>query len=256
MKLFLALPLLLVAADVEGHSGLPHPLGLAASFSRIYHQLDDINLGNCSLSNVYLSLNEEKSSLPHPSKNLTLKYVALGRGTQNYTCPSDASSNSKTTVEPTAVGAVATLFDASCIAASSLALLHEVPALISKTPVGSLAFMATLVSQGTRSTNLIIGEHYFNDGGDPVFDMELSGSDSWIAASKIASTPAPKSKSRSRSRSKTPGDVPWLKLGQKKGNGIQEVYRVVTSLGDSPSTCAGQKTTIEVDYAAEYWFYG
>ncbi|KAJ5943618.1 hypothetical protein N7516_003786 [Penicillium verrucosum] len=251
MKLFLALSLLLTAVNVEGYSGLPHPLSLASSFSQIYHQLDNINLGNCSLEKVFLPLDTTNSPLPAPSTDMTLKYVALGRGTQNYTCPWNGSliSNS-TTVKPKATGAAATLFDASCIASSSLALLHEVPAIISATPIGSLAFMAALVAQGTRSTNLIIGEHYFNAGGDPVFDMGLSGSNSWIATNKIASTPAPKSKSQSSN------DVPWLKLGYKNGNGIREVYRVVTSQGDPPVTCAGQNATIQVDYAAEYWFYG
>ncbi|KAJ5616685.1 hypothetical protein N7537_001799 [Penicillium hordei] len=251
MKFFLALPLLFAVANVEGYSGLPHPLALASSFSQIYHQLDNINLGNCSLAKVSLSLDATKSPLPAPSTNMTLKYIALGRGTQNYTCPLNGSliSNSAT-IKPKAIGAAATLFDASCIASSSLALLHEVPAIISATPLGSLTFMAALVAQGTRSTNLIIGEHHFNAGGDPIFDMGLTGSNSWVTTSKIASTPAPKSKSRSSS------DVPWLKLGYKKGNGIREVYRVVTSQGDPPVTCAGQTGTIQVDYAAEYWFYG
>jgi hypothetical protein len=75
--------------------------------------------------------------------------------------------------------------------------------------------MAALVAQGTRSNNLIIGEHYFDADGEPVFDMALSGSNNWIATSKIASTPAPKPTSGSS------GNVPWLKLGYKKGNGIQ-----------------------------------
>lgn len=215
MKLSLALSLLLAAATVEGQSGLPHPLALASSFSHIYHELDKINLGNCSLANVSLPVNVTKFPLPEPSKNLTLKYVVLGRGTQNYTCPSNSSSNPKTTVKPEATGAVATLFDASCIASSSGALLHEVPALISTTPLGSLAFMGALMAQGTRSTNIIIGEHYFDAAGDPIFDLGLGGSKSWIAASKIASTPAPNSTSGSCN------DVPWLKLGEKKGNGIQ-----------------------------------
>ncbi|KAG0161008.1 hypothetical protein PDIDSM_8541 [Penicillium digitatum] len=250
MRLFLALLLLLGAANVEGHLGLPHPLALASTFSQIYHQLDSINLGNCSLANVSLALNATNTPLPVPSTGLTLKYVALGRGTQNYTCPSNGSTNLVTTITPKATGAAATLFDASCIASSSLPLLHEVPAIISATPLGSLTFMAALVAQGTRSTNLIIGEHYFNAGGDPVFDMSLSGSRSWVATSKLASAPAPKSTSGSS------GDVPWLKLGYKKGNGIREVYRVVTSQGNPPLTCSGQKATIQVDYAPEYWFFG
>ncbi|KAJ5129792.1 malate dehydrogenase [Penicillium bovifimosum] len=250
MKISLSHPLLLAAATVQSHSVIPHPLALASSFTRIHHELDKINLGNCSLANLSMPLNATTTHLPVPSTNLTLKYIALGRGTQNYTCPSNSPNSKHTTIEPEATGAAATLFDASCIAASSLALLHEVPEIISKAPLGSLAFITALLAQGTRSNSIIIGEHHFNAAGDPIFDFTLSGADSWIAASKIAAAPAPKATSGSA------GDVPWLKLGYKKGSGIQEVYRVVTSQGNPPSTCAGQNATIQVEYAAEYWFYG
>ena len=218
MNLFSVFFILLTAVTVNGYSGLPHPLALASSFSHIYHDLDNVKLGNCSLANATLPLNETKSSLPGPSASLTLKYVALGRGTQNYTCPSSASSNPKSTIKPEATGAVATLFDASCIASTSEDLLHQVPAIISTTPLGSLAFMAALAAQGTRSTNLIIGEHYFNDAGDPVFDLSLTGSKSWIVTNKKASAPAPNSTSGSS------GDVPWLKLGCKNGHNIKVSY--------------------------------
>ncbi|KAJ5550469.1 hypothetical protein N7535_001590 [Penicillium sp. DV-2018c] len=251
MKLSTSFPLLLAAATVQASPALPNPLALATSFTRIYHELDKINLANCTLANLSMPLNSTtKPLLPAPSTNLTLKYVALGRGTQNYTCPPHSLNSSNTTIEPVATGAVATLFDASCIAASSLALLHEVPAIISKTPLESLAFMAALVVKGTRSNAIILGEHHFSAAGDPVFDLSLSGADSWIATSKLAAAPAPNTTLGSV------GDVPWLKLGYKKGSGIQEVYRVVTSQGDPPSTCVGQNATIQVEYAAEYWFYG
>ncbi|CAG8189568.1 unnamed protein product [Penicillium salamii] len=249
MNFLFWLSTLLTVVSVNGDLGQPRPLALASSFTHIYHQLDNIHLGNCSLANAAMPLNATKPPLPAPSANLTLKYVALGRGTQNYTCPSNSSSNRRSIVKPEATGAVATLFDASCLAAASGSLLHEVSPLISTTPLGSLAFMAALVAQGTRSTNLIIGEHYFNGDGDPLFDLTLSGSKSWIATNKEAAVPAPNSTSGSSN------DVPWLKLGYKKGHGI-EVYRVVTSLGNPPSTCAGQNATILVPYAAEYWFYG
>ncbi|KAJ5354641.1 hypothetical protein N7541_005685 [Penicillium brevicompactum] len=241
---------ILTVGAVNADLGQPPPLALASSFTNIYHQLDSIHLGNCSLANATLPLSATKTPLPAPSTNLTLKYVALGRGTQNYTCPSNSSSDPESKIKPEATGAVATLFDASCLAAASESLLHEVPVLISTTPLGSLAFMAALVAQGTRSTNLIIGEHYFNGQGDPVFDLSLSGPDSWIATTKKAAVPAP------NLTLGTSIDVPWLKLGYKKGHNLEEVYRVVTSLGDPPSTCAGQNATILVPYAAEYWFYG
>jgi hypothetical protein len=214
MNLLSVFSVLLTVVTVSESSGLPHPLALASSFSHIYHELDHINLGNCSLANANLPLNATKSPLPGPSANLTLRYVALGRGTQNYTCPSNASSNPQSTIKPEATGAVATLFDASCIASASESLLHQVPAIMSTTPLGSLAFMAALVAQGTRSTNLIIGEHYFNAAGDPIFDLSLTGSKCWIASNKNAFVPAPNTTSGST-------DVPWLKLGYKKGVNIQ-----------------------------------
>ncbi|KAJ5776650.1 uncharacterized protein N7511_001661 [Penicillium nucicola] len=253
MRCFLALVLLLVAATVKAYSAIPHPLAYAASFSLISRELDLINLGNCSIANAYLPLADTKTKLPDPSKNLTLKYVALGRGTQNYSCPtSNASSNLKATAKPFATGAAATLFDASCLASSSGAILHQLPAMMSNVPLGSIAFMAALLGQGTKSTDLIIGEHYFNAGGDPVFDLSLSGSPSWIVAKKDAAVSAPASEPSANQT----GNVPWLKLGHKDGCNIKEVYRVVTSQGDPPSTCIGQAATIQVAYAAEYWFYG
>lgn len=215
MYFYFGLLVLLKVATVNGELALPRPLALASSFSHIYHQLDNFNLGNCSLANATLPLNATKSPLPKPSTNLTLKYVALGRGTQNYTCPSNTSSDLKSNIKPEAKGAVATLFDASCLTKAAESLLHEVPAILSTTPLDSVAFLAALVGQGTRSTNLIIGEHYFNAEGDPVFDLSLTETSSWITSKKNSSIPAP------RSISGSSGDVPWLKLGCKKGHNIQ-----------------------------------
>lgn len=36
----------------------------------------------------------------------------------------------------------------------------------------------------------------------------------------------------------------------------QEVYRVHTSGGQPPSTCRKEQKEFQVEYAAEYWFYG
>jgi hypothetical protein len=211
--------MLLVATPIDAYSALPHPLALAASFSHISRELDLINLGNCSLANVSLPLTDTKTKLPVPSTNLTLRYIALGRGTQNYSCPAlNTSANFKTkNTKPIATGAAATLFDASCIASNSGALLHQLPAIMSNAPLGSIAFIAALLGQGTKSTDLIIGEHYFNAGGDPVFDMSLSGSESWIVAKKDSSVSAPVTEPADNQS----GNVPWLKLGHKDGCNIQ-----------------------------------
>ena len=61
--------------------------------------------------------------------------------------------------------------------------------------------------------------------------------------------------------------VPWLKLmvvgeGTVGGDaavagGVKEVYRVNTAGGNAPSSCEGRVgETFEMQYAAEYWFFG
>lgn len=208
--------MLLLAIRLAGAAALSDPLRLATTFSHIASELDHINLGNCSLADADLPLNDTKVELPGPSSHLTLKYVALGRGTQNYSCPSTNASCRNTTA-PTATGAAATLFDASCLASTSTTLLHEIPALTGRTPLGSLAFMAEILSSTTNTSDLIIGEHYFDAAGDPFFDLRLGGSNTWMIAKKNASVTAPTRVYSSPDESK---DVPWLKLGRKDGNGI------------------------------------
>ncbi|KAJ5225681.1 Protein of unknown function DUF3455 [Penicillium chermesinum] len=228
-------------------------------FAHLYEEVGHISMGNCSISNTVLPLNDTKEQLPNPSAGLTLKHIAIGRGTQNYSCPD--ASGPRSTTQPTAVGAAATLFDASCVAAQSLTLLHELPPLVGTASVGSLGFLAEALSLATNSTDLILGEHYFNADGDPVFDLRLGGSGDWAVTSKKASVDAPqpqdihKGKSCAASKAKIE-NVAWLKLDRKSGTGIQEVYRVVTFEGSPPSSCAGQNSTVLVQYAAEYWFYG
>ena len=53
------------------------------------------------------------------------------------------------------------------------------------------------------------------------------------------------------------GAVDWLELQAKNGStGLSEAYRVFTAGGKAPPTCEGQAATIEMQYSAEYWFYG
>ncbi|KAJ5759189.1 hypothetical protein N7520_006345 [Penicillium odoratum] len=240
-----------LTVGIAGVSSFPGPLRLASTFSRISNELDNISLGRCSISNAILPINDTTTKLPRPSSGMNLKYIALGRGTQNYTC-----ENSTSSAIPVAVGAAATLFDASCIASQSLTLLHEMPAIIGEAPIGSLAFLAELLSHTTNSSQLILGEHYFNAAEYPIFDLRLSGAQDWVVATKNASVDAPQTSKLTKQ------NVAWLELDRKSGNkecsgkGIQKVYRVKTYQGSAPSTCAGLNETIEVQYAAEYWFYG
>ena len=49
--------------------------------------------------------------------------------------------------------------------------------------------------------------------------------------------------------------VAWLKLNAVEGD-YKDVYRVHTAGGMAPKNCAGQKSRFEVQYSAQYWFYG
>ncbi|KAJ5899631.1 hypothetical protein N7495_004375 [Penicillium taxi] len=231
-------------------SDVSRPLQFATMFARISDELDHMSLGNCNLSAAALPVNNTKVKLPTPSSSLNLKYVALGRGTQNYSC-----STSNSSAKPVAVGAAAALFDASCLASASMTLLHEVPAVIRRTSLGSLAFMAEMLSLTTNKTDLIIGEHYFDASGDPYFDLRLGGANAWMVATKKASVDAPIKDANSCSNVSSE-DVAWLELERKTGNGVERVYRVMTSGGSPPLTCAGQNKSVLIKYAAEYWFYG
>ncbi|GFF59292.1 hypothetical protein IFM53868_10550 [Aspergillus udagawae] len=224
---------------------------LTEDFIKITKALDGIQVGNCIDVNLTLPLCDTEPALPAPSNGLKLKFVALGRGTQNYTCLSSDGSAS-----PVAVGAVATLFDASCLVSHSPTILHELPSAMSKVSTDALGLFAMLLGQMTSRTSsgLILGEHYFTGTGAPMFDLRIGGHKDWVQAKKGSSVPAP---SQLSAHSKD-GDhnVPWLKLGFAEGLGIREVYRVHTSGGQPPTSCKGQKESFEVEYAAEYWFYG
>ncbi|KAK8201619.1 hypothetical protein IWZ01DRAFT_126852 [Phyllosticta capitalensis] len=68
-----------------------------------------------STTNPLTRLALPSSSLPSPASNLTLYAVTLGLGTQNYSCVDLSSSD-----EPTAVGAVASLYDISAVLENAL----------------------------------------------------------------------------------------------------------------------------------------
>ncbi|KAF7167529.1 hypothetical protein CNMCM5623_000853 [Aspergillus felis] len=224
---------------------------LTEDFVKITEALDGIQVGNCVEVNTTLPLCDTEPALPAPSHGLKLRFVALGRGTQNYTCSSSDGSAS-----PVAVGAAATLFDASCLVSNSPTIFHELPSAMSKVSTDALGLFAVLLGQMTSRTSsgLILGEHYFTSTGDPMFDLRIGGHRDWIQAKKGSSVPAP---SQLSSHSRDGGhNVPWLKLGFADGLGIREVYRIHTSGGQPPASCKGQKESFEVEYAAEYWFYG
>ncbi|KAM0255319.1 hypothetical protein ACHAQJ_005909 [Trichoderma viride] len=187
------------------------------------------------------------AGMPPPSAGLTVQHVAVGRGTQNYTC--DASNPS---APPTAVGALATLFNVSCIAAVNPELLQTVPGMAvnfnydAVTSTGSLGPVALAVS----------GHHFFTNSTTPFFNLDTPNMNiGTVPCSKNNTIAAPSTAAAGPQGSSA---VPWLKLLAKDGatGSIKEVYRIDTAGGNAPATCQGQPANIQVQYSAVYWFWG
>lgn len=158
------------------------------------------------------------------------------------------------------MGAVANLYNVSCIAANYPDLLSLI------TPFAvqynsSLEPDAKLMWLGVERS----GHHYFNSAGFPVFDLNDKkpvGVAIADAKNPDMRVDAPKSAVKGQLRAAVNGQtgaVPWLKLNAINGttNGLAEVYRVDTAGGQPPATCAGQTigAVISVQYAAQYWVY-
>jgi hypothetical protein len=174
---------------------------------------------------------------------VTLKHIAIGRGTQNYTCNTNNPSDA-----PKAVGALATLYNASCIVATNADLATTLAR-------ASLHFQVSQseATQKLAPSNLAIsGRHFFMGDGTPFFNLDVSTA--WklgeIPCGKNGSMPAPVDAPKGLAGETA---VPWLKLNAKQGatGGLQEVYRVQTVGGSAPATCDGMPASFEMQYATE-----
>ncbi|KAK1760930.1 hypothetical protein QBC47DRAFT_456617 [Echria macrotheca] len=197
----------------------------------------------CDVSKAVLP--QSTPPLPPPAAGLILKHVAIGRGTQNYTCANE-------TAAPVANGAVATLFNATCIAST----YPELAKLLVKV---ALQFNLTQSEASRRlaPSNLAIsGKHFFTPSLTPFFNLDVSDTMKLgeVPCAKNASSPAPPNAPVGQQGEAA---VPWLKLTAKPGatGDLQEVYRVETAGGSAPATCKGMPADFEVQYAAQYWFY-
>ncbi|KFY84452.1 hypothetical protein V500_09307 [Pseudogymnoascus sp. VKM F-4518 (FW-2643)] len=198
----------------------------------------------CDLSLAQMPVSTEP--LPAPDAGTSLKHVAIGRGIQNYTC-----DTTNATAIPKAIGAVATLYNASCIAATSPLVLNTLPGF-------ALQFNLGPNPAAANPANLdVSGLHYFTDAGVPFFNLDTTKQQiGTLPCSKAGSAPAPASAIKGQGN-KGDGAVAWLKLTAIDGatGNLESVYRLNTAGGNPPKTCDGMPATFSVQYAAEYWFF-
>lgn len=179
------------------------------------------------------------TGLPSNS-NVTLQYVALGVGNQNYTCDGTSYVQTKSSD-----GALAMLYDATPYLASN------------PSAIGSLAsdrvakVEAGMCDDETNSNPELeyLGQHFFTSQMVPTFDLYMADPELKLSGSKVSAVPAPVADA-----------VSWLYLldcGDGTSNGLNTVYRVETAQGVAPSSCTAEEKgkQLAVTYAAEYWFY-
>lgn len=173
----------------------------------------------CDLSKI--SQPQNGLGLAPPAANHTLVLIALGEGTQNYTCGTNL------TAAPSPIGAVAKLFDASCTMANNPDAVNAA--------IGSIEETAS------------IGTHFFVDNTTPDFDITGMGNTQTKKVQEV-NAPAPAN------------DVKWLRLeAQTTGStsAVKQIYRLNTAGGLAPANCEGRAVgdVMTVKYSAQYWMY-
>lgn len=180
--------------------------------------------------------------------------------TQNYTCPTTDPN-----APPQSLGALATLYNVTCLLDQSLTGLYSnFVNTILTTPLPNPVTCPQL--------DALSGHHYFTNGNiTATFNLNAPLAKYGITfATKAAAIPAPTTAKTGLDGSKA---VPWLKLQSIGSNpkpdvpdvtisaadakaDVQEIYRINTAGGAAPATCVdhvGQ--TFQQDYVAEYWFW-
>jgi desulfoferrodoxin (superoxide reductase-like protein) len=208
---------------------------IASFLSKRTNQAD--LLFNCDVSELtpYLPKGQENITVPAYQKT---RFITAGVGVQNYTC-SDAGAF-------VSAGAVASLYDVSCIAHTGL--LPHIQELLfdAATAANAQSVVDVLLLEAT----LKISDHYFSPGAEPgkivpVFDFthSLKDKNQFVDVKKIGSIPSPDGKEH----------IDWLNLETVSGAAAKTVFRLNTHLGQPPASCkSGEEASIP--YSAQYWF--
>lgn len=172
---------------------------------------------------------------------------------QNYTC-----ANNSPTTTPVAIGAVASLFNVSCVAALYPDILTLLPniALNNALPADPSAALAP--------ANLdLSGKHFFLDTTTPFFNLDQTPKTQFgMAVSKKNMSSNAPADAVLGPNGVGDGSVQWLflktingSLGFETTNSIKNVYRTNTAGGSPPKNCSSSPAEFDVQYSALYWFW-
>ncbi|KAJ6544524.1 hypothetical protein B0H19DRAFT_1076628 [Mycena capillaripes] len=200
---------------------------------------------SCSTSKAVMDLPANQTALVTPTTDPL--FVALGVGIQNYTCSSATSTYAS-------IGAVASLFDISCL--ESTRVFGSIQTLAydfwNKAPA---SFTATSIGSGVGAP-FLLGFHYFvtspsGTGISPKWDFTSTGSfvgnaNAFVLGAKVGDVLAPKNSAT---------NVDWLALNNVQGSLASKIFRIDTVGGQPPTSCVPGSAPISVKYTAKYFLY-
>jgi hypothetical protein len=155
--------------------------------------------GQCDLSSAALPKRGSPPELPSPPSGLRLKYVALSLGTQNHACFPDGP--------PTSTGAVAALFDISCIYKDGGTIRSLTESNLRGN--GGKPRSPDDIKARLKGTLPLLADHYFADGL-PFFDFRPYGRPDEASVRLAEKVPSPSN-----------NNVDWLQLVKTTSHGIE-----------------------------------
>ncbi|KAK7044392.1 malate dehydrogenase [Favolaschia claudopus] len=217
------------------------------SASVVEKRVAEKRAGRCDISGAKLTgLPNNQTLLVSPSH--APSYIAVAIGTQNYTCAGTGTY--------TNVGAVAQLFDASCLyGMPEFSSLQQLAYTVWKYAPPTANVQQVIQYLQPFHASFVLGQHFFvtspsGTGISPRWDFTsaaLAGHpDAYVIAAKVGDIPPPTG----------PPDIDWLSLTDVEGNLATKVFRVNTVGGSPPASCVPGSPPIAVKYASMYWLYG
>lgn len=158
------------------------------------------------------------------------------------------------------VGAVAELFDISCLVGSSSFATIQTEAynvwdkLPSSITTLEIANFARLVPPFDKYA--VLGQHYFvtsptnasttSPKWDFTSDRFKGNANAFVIGAKTGDLPSPAGSA----------DIDWLSLKNVEGELATSIFRVDTVAGQPPASCTPGSAEISVKYTSKYYLYG
>ncbi|KAJ7800624.1 hypothetical protein B0H14DRAFT_2529358 [Mycena olivaceomarginata] len=196
---------------------------------------------DCDTSKAVIDLPANQTALVGPATGPL--FILLGVGIQNYTCSGTTFAS---------IGAVASLFDISCLYHKEFATVQTTAFNIWENAAPDVP--ATAIGRPVGAPHLD-GFHYFvtspsGTGISPKWDFTsrkfAGNATAFVLGAKTGDILAPTDPAT---------NIDWLQLAAVQGELASEIFRVDTVGGQPPTSCVAGDAPISVKYTSKYYLY-